>query len=147
MIEVEALEFFNSLSGKLHIELSEPARPVAPNLLNLVAPPGACVLRVALTLEVYEEEDFRPLTDEEWSRVVLRAPSIRMASVDTPEIVIETPAPNGEVFTVRHLQGAIARTEQLSRESGDWMGGVDVHHVYFEGMDLEDGVWVVSWGS
>jgi hypothetical protein len=29
-----------------------------------------------------------------------------------------------------------------------WLGGVDVHHVFFEGIKLgDDGVWGTGWGS
>jgi hypothetical protein len=30
----------------------------------------------------------------------------------------------------------------------EWFGGVDVHHVFFEGLHEDvDGVWVANWGS
>jgi hypothetical protein len=148
MIDQDALAFFNGLSGRLKIELTEPAQQAAPHLLNLVAPKGARIVRVDFELEVFEDDDARPLTEEEWSRVVVRAPRIKMVNLDTPETVVETPAPHGGVFTVRDLQHAVARSEHVSREGGDWMGGVDVHHVYFEGIEPEDGgVWAIAWGS
>jgi hypothetical protein len=149
MTDDDGLELFNQLSGTLTIELTEPATPVAPNLLNLAAPKTARIVSVTLNLELFEEGggDARPLTDAEWSRVVLRAPHIRMADIDTPELVIEHDAPDGKAFTVRDLQHAIEKTERESREKGEWLGGVDVHHIFFEGIEDEDGVWMVCWGS
>jgi len=147
MIDEDGLDFFNSLSGRLRIKLTEPAQPASPQLLNLVAPKDARIVSVELVLSVFDNDDARPLTEEEWSRVVLRAPAIKMASLDTTDVVVETPSPNGEVFTVRDLKDAIARTEQMSRDRGEWMGGVDVHHVYFEGIECEDDVWMIAWGS
>lgn len=146
-IDDDALEFFNGLSGTLRIELTEPAQQAAPHLMNLVAPATARIKSVAMELHVYEEEDDRELTDEEWNRVVIRAPRIGMRSVDTDEIVIDHDAPDGATFTVRNLADAIAKTERESREHGEWLGGVDVHHVFFEGIELEDGVWTICWGS
>jgi hypothetical protein len=115
-------------------------------MLNLVAPKDARIVRVAFELQVFEDKGLRPLTDEEFARVVLRTPRIKMADVDTPEVVFDFEATNG-VFTVRDLQAAIAKTEHGSREKGEWLGGIDVHHVFFEGIDLEDDVWMICWGS
>ena len=144
----DALEFFNHLSGRLSIELTEPPQKAAPHLLNLVATPTARVKAVAMSFEVFEGgEDFRELTEEEWNRPIIRQPRIRMRSVDTDDVIIEHAAPNGQWFTVRDLANAIARTEQDSREHGEWLGGVDVHHVFFEGIELEDDVWTICWGS
>ena len=146
----DALETFNHLSGSLAIELTEPAVRVAPHMLNVAAPPTAKIKSVSLELHVYDEDaedEFRPLTEAEWSLVVLEEPHIRMADVDTPEVVIEHDAPNGKSFTVRDLKAAIEKTERESREKGEWLGGIDVHHVFFEGIELEDGVWLICWGS
>jgi hypothetical protein len=146
-IDEDALEFFNSLSGVLKIALTEPAQRAAPHLLNLVASPTAKIASVSLDLHVFEEDDDRELTDDEWKRVVIRAPRIQMRSVDTDEVVIDHDASDGASFTVRDLANAIAKTERDSREHGEWLGGVDVHHVFFEGIELEDGVWTICWGS
>jgi hypothetical protein len=146
-VDDDALEFFNGLSGRLEIELTEPAQKAAPHLLNLVAPKSARIKSVAMELHVYEGEDHRELTDDEWARVVIHAPRIHMRSVDTEEIVIDHDASDGATFTVRNLADAIAKTERDSREHGEWLGGVDVHHIFFEGIELEDGVWTICWGS
>jgi hypothetical protein len=146
-VDDNALEFLNGLSGTLVIELTEPAQQAAPHLMNLVAPKTARIKSVAMDFSVYEGEDDRKLTDEEWSRVVIHAPRIRMRSVDTEDIVVDHDAPNGSTFTVRNLADAIAKTERDSREHGEWLGGIDVHHVFFEGIELEDDVWTICWGS
>jgi hypothetical protein len=146
-VDEDALEFFNGLSGVLRIVLTEPAQQAAPHLLNLVASPTAKIASASFELHVYEDEDDRELTEEEWARVVIHAPRIRMRSVDTDEIVIDHDAPNGSSFTVRDLATAIAKTERDSREHGEWLGGVDVHHIFFEGIELEDGAWTICWGS
>jgi len=146
-VDEEALEFFNGLSGQLAVELTEPAHSISENLPgNLVAPTGARVKQVSLELRVFEEDDFRDLSEEEWSRVVIRAPSVRMRGES--EVVVEHPAPDGNAFTVRDLGEAVAKTERQGRDESEWFGGVDVHHVFFEGISLEDdGVWSICWGS
>src|SRR5262245_19085925 len=156
-IDEEALRFFNRLGGRLDIRLSEPAVPVAPGWLNLKVPLSARIENVSLTLQFAEEieedtpldrlPDPRNLTEEELGRVVLRAPSIRMRGENDDEVV-EHQAPDGGAFTVRDLAAAIAETERQTRGGTEWEGGIDVHHIYFEGIELEeDGVWFVQWGS
>jgi hypothetical protein len=56
-------------------------------------------------------------------------------------------APDGATFTIRDLAAAIAKTERESRERGEWLGGIDVHHIFFEGLSFDDDVWTISWGS
>jgi hypothetical protein len=141
------LKFFNSLSGKLEIELDTPAEPVA-NLLNLRAAPDARIVRVELRAEVYnpDTEEFRPLTPAELDSVAFRGRSIKLQSEDGE--VVAHDAPSGSHFTVRELLRAVEETERRTRAHSEWLGGIDVHHVFFEGIEPgEDGVWEVCWGS
>lgn len=146
------LEFFNSLSGKLVIELTVPPVQVG-NLLNQRAAPEAGIASLKLTAEVFndETETFRPLTPEELDSVAFRGASIRLRSEDGEAVTHA--APNGQFFTVRQLLAAVEETERQTRDQSEWLGGVDVHHVFFEGIhqeeeeDVEDDVWEIYWGS
>ncbi|QEL19410.1 hypothetical protein [Limnoglobus roseus] len=141
------LEFFNSLTGKLEIELDTPAEPVA-NLLNLQASPDARIVRLELKAEVFDREtdESRPLTPAELDGVAFRGSSILLQSEDGEPV--SHAAPNGSHFTVRELLRAVEETERQTRGGSEWLGGVDVHHVYFEGIHSDDGdVWEVDWGS
>lgn len=145
----EGLRFFNSLSGRLHIELSEPPQPYSARMLNLTAPPTARIQSVSLDMKGRVDPEtgkFTDLTDSEWNRVVLRSPLIRMRG--ETERAVEHRAADGVAFTVRDLAAAIRETERQTRGDTEWLGGIDVHHVYFEGIELEDdGVWAIRWGS
>lgn len=148
-MDEDALAFFNSLSGRLRVNISEPARAMEP-LANLVAPSTAQLVSVSLSMDVFEEEkgDFRDLTEEEWSLVVLRAAQIRLRSRYGDGRVVEIPAKDGQTFTVADLRRAIEETEGASRGTSKWFDGIDVHHIFFEGIgQSEDGVWLVRWGS
>jgi hypothetical protein len=141
------LEFFNGLSGKLEIELDVPAEPVA-NLLNLRAAPDARLVRLELRAEVFNRDTgaLRPLTPEEWDAVAFRGSSIRLRSEDGE--AVSHAAPNGSYFTVEQLLHAVEETERRTRARSEWLGGIDVHHVYFEGIHPGDGgVWDIDWGS
>lgn len=142
------LAFFNRLSGKLEIELSVPAQQVSPNLLNLQAPPEAKIVNLKLTAQVYEESTnkFRDLTANEWNSVAFRGSEIRLRG-DSGGVVFHK-APNGTFFTVRDLWLAVEQTERQTRDDTEWLGGVDVHHCFFEGIhEGEDGAWDILWGS
>jgi hypothetical protein len=141
------LEFFNSLSGKLEIELTEPAEPFA-NLLNLRASPSAQISNLKLYAKVFnrDTEDFRNLTEEELNSVAFRAKHIKLRG-ESGE-VISHDAPNGEFFSVRQLLQAVEETERRTRNRSEWYGGVDVHHCFFEGIHPGGGdTWDIFWGS
>lgn len=149
-INDDGLAFFNELVGELEIQLTEQASPLGDGLRMIAAPPTAKIARVELRLQVFEQDgdegEGRPLTEEEWNRVVLRAPTIRLRGEGAG--VVEHAAPNGRWFTTRELAAAIAETERQTRGDTDWFGGVDVHHVFFEGIELDDdGMWSINWGS
>ena len=145
------LEFFNGLSGKLEIELTAPPERVG-DLLNERATAEAGIVSLKLTAEVYndETETFRPLTLDELDAVAFRGDAIRLRS-EEGEAVAHA-APNGEFFTTRQLLHAVEETERRTRDQSEWLGGVDVHHVFFEGIHREDEedddeVWKIHWGS
>jgi hypothetical protein len=143
----EGLAFFNRLSITLRIELDPPAQRAAPHMLNLVASPDARVTAIAADVLVLTDADERELTNAEGQRVVLRAPSIHLQNLDA-ERRVEHRAPDGSAFTVRDLIAAIVETERQVRSDTRWVGGVDVHHVFFEGIEQSpDGTWQVAWGS
>lgn len=140
-----SLEFFNGLSGALAIELSEPTESIAANLSNQRATATASIKEVSLTLNVFEDGDFRDLTVDEFDRVVLELPKLKLCGLGDS---VEHQAPNGKWFTVRDLAAAVAETESSTRQHSEWFGGVDVHHVFFEGIHQRgDGVWEIFWGS
>ena len=144
------LEFFNSLSGKLKIELTVPPERVG-NLVNERATPEAGIVSLKLVVEIYnsDTDERRPLTPEELDSVAFRGASIRLRSEEGE--AVSHAAPNGQFFTVRQLLAAVEETERQTRDQSEWLGGVDVHHVYFEGIhpdeDGEEGVWQICWGS
>jgi hypothetical protein len=140
-----SLEFFNHLSGRLEIALTEPTELIRENLINRKAPPTATIKSLALCASVFENHAFRDLTDEELTRVAFDAPEIKLRGRGA---VVTHRAPNGRCFTVGELLAAVEETERQTRQQGEWFGGIDVHHVFFQGISPEDGgVWSISWGS
>lgn len=140
------LEVFNRLRGDLEIELTEPTQQTAPHLLNRKAPPAASIKSVRLRMSVFEGTNRRPLTDSELASIAFDRPQIRLRGESGDEMAHE--APNGRYFTVRDLIAAVERTERETRADAEWLGGIDVHHTYFEGLEpADDGSWSICWGS
>lgn len=141
------LEFFNKLSCILEIELSVPTEPIG-NLSNVRATPESEIKSLMLAATVYNRdlETFRELTVDELQSVAFHKPQIVLRGESGGVTMHE--APNGECFTVQDLLNAVAETERQTRGKSTWFGGVDVHHIFFEGIhEADDGVWEIHWGS
>jgi hypothetical protein len=139
--------FFNALSGRLVIELSEAPVPITPNLSNVRAPQNAHIVSLRLDANVFEDDEFRPLTAQELDAIALDAPEVRLRGLDEEESTSHA-APDRMGFRVRDLLAAVEAHERQTRGASKWFDGVDVHHVFFEGLELlEDGSWQVNWGS
>lgn len=138
-----------AVSARLYISLTEPEVLVAPHttLKNKKATPSAQITSLELKSKVYvrEEGDSRPITEEELGAVAFENAGIEIKSLGH---VVKHDAPNGEAFTVRDLLQAVEDTERQVRGVSEWFGGVDCHHIYYEGLHLqEDGTYSVFWGS
>ncbi|MFE3702395.1 hypothetical protein ACFXO7_31505 [Nocardia tengchongensis] len=100
-----SLEFFNGLSGTLSIELSEPTEDIVPAHSNQRAKSTAEIKELSFTPEVFQDDNFRDLTAEEFDRVVLETAVLNLQGEGEP---VAHRAPNGKWFTVRDLVAAIA---------------------------------------
>lgn len=141
------LEFFNSLSATLAIGLTAPAEQIG-KLENVRATPQAKVKSLRLAAEVFNRDakNFRELTPDELQSIAFRGSKITLRGESGHTVTHE--APNGEFFTVQDLLNAVAETERQTRDESRWFGGVDVQHVFFEGIHQgSDGVWEIYWGS
>jgi hypothetical protein len=149
-------KLFNNLSGTTHIETSEEAQQIG-NLLNLKSSPTATLLSVTWEPTVYQpdndDDPFRDLTVSERDLVVFDSPAITLGCSISDYCgdgeTTEHQAPNGKNFTVRDMVKAVCENQQQTRGQTDWFGGIDVHHIYFEGLNQSEGsdVWTISWGS
>lgn len=140
------LDFFNTISGQLEIELTEPTQNIG-TLLNQRATPEARIKSLRLVPEIFVEDSgsFRELTSEELHSVAFNGSEITL--VNDAEQPVTHKAPNGKSFSVSDLLKAVEETERQTRGNTEWFGGIDVNHVYFEGIDFDDGVGMICWGS
>jgi len=139
-------DFNKKFSGILEIEMSEPTVSVN-GLANQRSGANAGIKKLSLSAEVYEEDadSFRSPTNAELDEVVLERPTVTLRSFGHD---VEHVAPDGKRFTARDLLMAVEETERRTRSETEWFGGIDVHHVFFEGLhEAKDGALRVSWGS
>lgn len=54
---------------------------------------------------------------------------------------------NEEPITVQDVLDYVLEIEQEARPKTDWFGGVDAHHIYFEGLSKQEDGYEVFWGS
>jgi hypothetical protein len=141
------LEFFNKLSGTLKIELTVPTERIS-NLSNVRATPEAEIKSLRLAAKVFNRDfgTLRELTVDELQSVAFHGSHIALRGESGG--VTKHKSPNGECFTVQDLLNAITETERQTRGKSTWFGGIDIHHIFFEGIhQADDGVWEIHWGS
>ena len=76
--------------------------------------------------------------------------TIRLASRLQSTRPLKYKAANGKWFTVQETMEVIGKYETATRGNTKWFGGVDTHHVFFEGFDTlgsSNGRYCIGWGS
>lgn len=136
---------FNEVQWVLDLKVTETKQ--YGNLLNRFAPPEAKLVSISYTTpEWYKDHDFIALTETELREIAFSGPLITFKSAMTKSFN----APNNKSFTVKELIEAIVSFEKEDRlcSKSEWFGGIDVHHVFFEGLGkYKDGMYEVNWGS
>ena len=102
---------------------------------------------LSLRIEKYIDEDFVDITEDQLNERSYEEKEITLTSFFTGESVTFR---NENGFTVGQLFDAILKFELIDRPKTDWFGGIDVHHIFFEGLDEvegKDNTYTISWGS
>lgn len=138
----------SDLSFSLDIKTSMPSEPIG-NMLNEMVPSDASILAISIpTPSVMDGSEYRNMTETELHEILFTTPSIRITTATPSVKTFTADAPNGKWFSVADTLGAIADVETKVRPLMTWFGGVDCHHVYFEGEgDREKGDILLHWGS
>lgn len=86
-----------------------------------------------------------PVTTKELNKIYHLCPTITLKSNKAKKSFT-----NKKGFTLKELMNHILTVERLSRPKTDWFGGIDAHHIYFEGLyPVTDHqcTYEVHWGS
>lgn len=137
--------FNDKFQGILKIKLDRKLRQINPKMMNQFAEPGSKLVSMDFIPQIYES-DFRSPTKKELNQVVLKTKTITLLGL--AEKPIKFNAPNGEHFTAGDLLNAVKETEIKTRADTEWFGGIDCHHVYYEGLErVSRGKYQIYWGS
>ena len=139
----------NNIHFKLEIEV-EAVGPV--NTFGIVVKkiiyPGAYVKNISLSpmkLWNSESNDFY-LPDKEFlNSIAYNYNHIVIKSEKLSKIYV---ASNNEYFTYQDIYDIVLDFEKKNRINSTWLGGIDIYHVFFEGLHQnKDKTFSIFWGS
>jgi hypothetical protein len=137
-------EFNKKFSGVLEIELTKKPKQISKYLLNVSASPNAKIKSIRFRPEIFENDDLVKPTKKDLANIVIKKSVITIKS-DGGTAAFD--APNGEYFTAGDLIKVIEKTERKTRKNIEWFGGIDVHHIFFEGLVNFGKYYAIHWGS
>jgi hypothetical protein len=145
--------YFEKMHFTLDIKVSGTYSRKNP-LYNVSASPGAKLLSVSYKYVSSpargEDEDLFPdATKDELMSLAYARPSITFSSIHAQfQKTYQAPSGGGQYFTVRDLLGIVCKFEAEDRLLYDWLGGIDVHHIFYAGtFQNPDGSWGLCWDS
>lgn len=125
--------FNRTIDISLVIALLEPAAAnttAPPYLVNRFAHASARI--ASLRVVARNHHDGCPLSPAQLDEPVLRASTIDIGN-GIAETRLRLPAGH-TAFRVRDILAAIEELEWITRPQSEWFGGIDVHHIFFEGL-------------
>ena len=97
-------------------------------------------------IDIYDGEQSHAVTDEELDEMIYPDAEITIYNDETK---IRTLFHNDNGFTARRMLANVLEFENESRQHTNWFGGIDAHHIFFEGLHWspEDDAYIIFWGS
>ena len=137
------------MSFTLNIETDMPAIE-HPVLMNRFEQEGAKVTNISSCLqdnECFEDEDankIKNLIAFKGNHITLVLPPFwKVADFYERTFMNEKGS-----LTAKELMDVIIEFEKVSRNRTEWRGGIDAHHIFFEGMEkLSSEKYYIIWGS
>lgn len=147
----------DDISFVLNIQLSKPPAPIGRQpggqfyLLNLQADEDATLTDITVD-EIYRtEEPYKKFTNEEINNLVIyekdeiefRFKHFEDRSRNASKKYY---FPSNKV-TIKQFVDAIIDFEKLTRPMNLWCGGIDCHHIFYEGISGQNGSYIILYGS
>ena len=132
-----------NLSFTLCIEMTKPSILIG-NSYNEMQHSDSSIIDIS-TSEVseYLNGDFKELTKKELDEVAFVGKTITFT-----DYVSKTFKNEKGFFSVKELLKNLVLFEKENRPHTEWFGGIDCHHVFFEGIfKVKGGAYSISWGS
>jgi len=121
------------------------------NLLNEFVEPGKKIKSISIDrIRKFEDDEIVDVKQEELDEICYKEKKIILMEHSSPfnnRVTMTFENENG--FTVKEMFNNIVEFEKKTRPLTDWFGGVDAHHVYFEGLHFagEMNTYAPMWGS
>ena len=130
------------ISTTLDIELDESPY-TRGNLSNLFAKPTSKITSMKwseISLYDNDEDTHKPLSDSDFAIIGYNKGIIKINEY--------TYEKEKGFFTIGELFDVILDAEKKIRQNSEWFGGIDVHHIFFEGLwKQKNGTFKIGWGS
>ena len=147
-------DFNKNVHFLLDIDTDKPRVAMGP-LLNRFESPDANVVNIGHTdIEKWDDADMIPLTQEELDVPAFIGSEISLSSVRFDRKGKKVTASHmsfcnhAGYFTIQEMVDMVVEFEKVDRPKTCWFGGIDAHHIYFEGLRKEkDGSYRILWGS
>ena len=123
----------------LNCTLSSPPAQIAPGWMNMYAPPSATLDACeVISNGIWSEGNgnFTPLTAADLNSIVYASTTFSFASYSGEVVTFETLSSQG--FTLQEIFDSIAAAELTSRSNTEWLGGIDIDHVYIESFNISE---------
>ncbi len=138
------------------LSIDVPTYQRNPTLLNKFVKPGVTLKSVSSTsvlwkqpIMLYRDDQHIEASEDDLNKICFDGSTITITSNDETK-TFSAPDEHPQGFTASQLLDAILEVEQIVRPKTEWFGGIDAHHIYFEGLHPEeknDNCFVVMWGS
>lgn len=151
------MRFLNhNILFSLYVDTDKPSKQIG-NLLNRFEDEDAVVTSIGRSaIERWDEvdEDVVPMSHEELDAPAFIGSNLNVSSMwinkkgkKIDETRMSFSASKG-YFTVKEIADLVVKFEEKDRPKSKWFGGVDAHHVFFEGLEKnEDDSYRIRWGS
>ena len=147
----------NDICFTLNIRTTKTA-PQRGMLLNRFEEPDSLIKKIThseITRYNRRIQEHIPLTDRELNAVGFVGKQFTLHNTwknDNDELVAETKlsfTSKKGYFTIKEVVQHIVKFEEVDRPKTCWFGGVDCHHIFYEGMHLnrDKAGYGISWGS
>ena len=130
----------------INIETSEAPR--ATNRMNRFEVPAAQLLRIQSGRPEWGSTG-RELSDDELQSPGFHGSPMQLRADRDAEVTEKSYHSDKEYFTIQEVIANIVDFEMARRPKTNWFGGLDAHHVYFEGMfpSADGASFNIWWGS
>ena len=148
--------FNKNVTFILGVETDQPPVQHFP-LLNRFEDPNSKVVDIYCNEITYYDKELEeqvPFTQEELDVPAFIGSEISLSSVRFDRKGKKVTASHmsfcnhAGYFTIQEMVDMVVEFEKVDRPKTCWFGGIDAHHIYFEGLRKEkDGSYRILWGS